>query len=265
MKKMQKYINRVNGHALVLGGSGGIGREIVLALVANGASAISFTYGRNKAAAEKLAKQLKAMGVKNVHYVQADVPKTDAAVITFRRLLEDIVRTAGKEITVAVNAVGISPNQPFEKQKIGGPNGWLDVFETNVFGSVFSTREIAMRMRRKGIRGSIVLITSTNGINSQAEFSSHYDHSKAAQGSFRSFAEKYARQTGIRINAIAPGWVDTPMNDSVPPKELARERARIWLGRLAEPSEIAAVVAFVAGTGGSFIVGQEIIVDGGYR
>lgn len=266
MNKSEKYTNRIEGHAFVLGGSGGIGREVVLALAANGASAISFTYGRNKAGAEALAQELAEGGLTRVQYVSLAVPKTDADVPAFNQALEEIVQAMGEEITVAVNTIGISPNQPYEEQMIEGVDGWRDVYGTNVFGSFLTTRAIAKRMGEKSIRGSITLITSTNGVNSQAEFSLHYDSSKAAQAHVvKTLAEPLALRHGIRLNGIAPGWVATSLNDSVPPAELQREKEKIWLGRFALPSEIARVVAFVAGTGGSYIIGQNIMVDGGYR
>lgn len=266
MKNSEKYTSTVNGHALVLGGSGGIGREVVLALVAQGARAISFTYGRNKEAAESLAKELADGGFTRVQYVSLSIPKTDADVPAFSDALEKLVEAMGEEITVAVNTIGISPNQPFEEQKIEGREGWRDVYETNVFGSFLTTRAIAHRMEEKSVQGSITLITSTNGINSQAEFSLHYDSSKAAQAHVvRTLAEPLALRHGIRLNGIAPGWVDTALNDSVAPADMEKEKEKIWLGRIADPSEIAKVVAFVAGTGGSYIVGQNIIIDGGYR
>ena len=120
-------------------------------------------------------------------------------------------------------------------------------------------------MKEKKVSGSIVLITSTNGINSQSEISAHYDASKAAQAMMmRISAEKYA-PFGIRINGIAPGWINTSMNDTLPQDERAKEMGRIWSGRFADPSEIATFVAFVVGSGGSYAYGQNFMIDGGYR
>lgn len=265
MKNSQKYINQINGHAIVLG-AGGIGREIVLALAANGASAISYTYGSKKAEAEELAKELAALGMTKVYYAQLWIPRTDADVPTVTRFLEDAVQANGEEISVAVNTVGISPNQPHEEQKIEGKDGWRDIYEINVFGSFLVTRVIAKRMQEKKVRGSITHITSTNGVNSQAEFSVHYDSAKAAQAHLvRTLAEPLAQKYGIRLNGIAPGWIKTSLNDSVLPEDMKKEEEKIWLGRVGQPSEVAALVAFVAGTGGSYIVGQNILIDGGYR
>ena len=255
-----RYLGRVEGHALVLGGSGGLGSEVVRALVAAGASALTFTYGRNKTAADALVAELKSLGVK-AH--AAPVDQSNEA--GFKQLLEDAASIQGAEISVAVNTIGISPNVPIEEQTLDGKEGWRSVFEVNVNGCFLSTRALAERMKAKGIRGSIVLITSTNGINAQSQISTHYDSSKAAQGHMmKIFAEHYA-PAGIRINAIAPGWIETPMNDTLPADERERELAKIWAKRFAEPWEIAAFVAFVAGTGGSYAYGQNFMVDGGYR
>ena len=255
-----RYLNRVEGHALVLGGSGGLGSEIVRALAASGASALTFTYGRNKTAADKLVEELKAIGVK-AH--AAPVDQSDEA--AFKKLLEDAARINGAEISVAVNAIGISPNIPIEEQTLDGKDGWRNVFEVNVNGCFLSTRALAERMKARTVRGSIVLITSTNGINSQSQISTHYDSSKAAQGHMMKILAEHYAPAGIRINAVAPGWIETSMNNTLPDDERAHEMSKIWAGRFAEPHEIAAFVAFVSGTGGSYAYGQNFMVDGGYR
>ena len=81
----------------------------------------------------------------------------------------------------------------------------------------------------------------------------------------RTLAEPYAKD-GIRVNAVAPGWVHTT-DDMLPPDqaEIDNETAKIWLKRFAEPQEIASVVTFLLGSSSSYIIGQNILVDGGYR
>lgn len=254
---MDKYLSKITGHALVLGGSGGIGSEVVRALVANGASAVSFTYGHNKEAAEALKAEIEASGVKV--FIGSVDQLDEKGVADF---LAAAVAAVDMEISVAVNAIGKSPNTPLEQQT---QDEWRQVFDVNVFGCFFSTRVIANRMRETGTKGSIVLITSTNGVNSQSQISVHYDASKAAQAHMmRTIAEYYAK-FGIRINGVAPGWINTRMNDTLPPEERAAEMTKIWSGRFADPAEVAAFVAFVAGSGGSYISGQNLMIDGGYR
>ena len=255
-----KYLNRVEGHALVLGGSGGIGSEIVRALAASGASAVTFSYGRNRAAAEALSKELALDGVKS-HF--EPLIQTDEAAC--KRFLDDAETALAPMIGVAVNTIGISPNVPIEQQTLDGADGWRNVFEVNVFGCFISTRVIAERMKSRKVRGAIVLITSTNGINSQSQISTHYDSSKAAQGHMvKIFAEHYA-PAGIRINGLAPGWIETKMNDTLPDDERAHEMSKIWAGRFADPHEIAAFCAVLCGTAGTYAIGQNFMVDGGYR
>ena len=94
-----KHLSEIKGHALVLGGSGGIGSEIVRALAANGAKAISFTYGKNKKEADALTAKLKRLGVASYH---ASVDLLDAA--AFEQFLKRAVKEVGAEITIAVNA-----------------------------------------------------------------------------------------------------------------------------------------------------------------
>ncbi len=255
-----RFAIKVVGHALVLGGSGGIGSEIVRALAAHGAPAVSFTYGRNRAGAEKLAGELRAAGTATFI-----APLDQSSQADVEKLLGDAAAAIGQEVAVVVNTIGISPNVPIEEQALDGRDGWRNVFEVNVFGCFVSTRAIAERMKARGVRGTILLITSTNGINSQAQISCHYDASKAAQGHMmKIFAEHYA-PAGIRINGLAPGWIETSLNDTLPDDERAKETAKIWTGRFAAPSEIASFAAFLCSSGASYAYGQNFMVDGGYR
>lgn len=257
--KNSLHTSKLDGHALVLGGSGGIGSEIVRALVSNGVSAISFTYGKNKIDAEKLANEIKKTGIK-VYFDSIDQSDEEM----FKKFLNNATSSIGEEISIAVNAVGISPNIPLEEQALEGNDGWRRVFEVNVFGCFISTRAIAERMKEKKVSGSIVLITSTNGINSQSSISAGYDASKAAQGlMMKTLAEHYAPT--IRINGVAPGWIDTKMNDTLPPEERKKEVNKIWSRRFAKPSEVANVVVFIAGPSATYVYGQNLMVDGGYR
>lgn len=259
-----KYLSRVDAHALVFGGSGGIGREVVRALVAYGAAAVTFTYGRNRKAAEELAQELTGRGIRT-HFQSIEVPMRDADIPRLAKFLDDAVTAVGQEISVVVNTVGVSPNVPLGEQTIDDPEtGWRRVLEVNSIGGFFAARAAAERMKLKGVQGVIVLLTSDNASVSWSPVSAHYDASKAAlEHTVRHLA--YSYRPDIRVLGIAPGWVDTPLNATLPEDERRDVLSRIWLKRFAAPAEIAKVVGFFAGTGGSFATGTTIVVNGGYR
>ncbi|HET9641389.1 MAG TPA: SDR family NAD(P)-dependent oxidoreductase, partial [Candidatus Paceibacterota bacterium] len=106
-----KYISKLGEHAVVLGASGGIGREIVRALAANGVKKISYTFGRNKQAADELGKELEGQGI--AAYC-ASIERLDEK--SFRAFLEDAVAALGEEVSLAVDTIGISPNTSHMEQ-----------------------------------------------------------------------------------------------------------------------------------------------------
>jgi NAD(P)-dependent dehydrogenase (short-subunit alcohol dehydrogenase family) len=264
---MEKINFGLSGHSVIFGASGGIGGKIASMIAGEeGVKYISFTYGGNKVAAEQLADSLRLLGV-GVYYASVNL-SSEVAVNAF--LAQAVAAHGGEEISTMVNSVGISPNKPLLEQKLesdggGDDKGWRDVFEINVNGSFITTRAVASRMKSKGIQGSIVLITSTNGINSYSQISAHYDSSKAAQAMMmRIMAEEFAPY-GIRINGVAPGWINTKLNDTLPDEERAHETTRIKMARWAEPEEIALPTVYLLSSGASYICGQNIMVDGCYR
>ncbi len=254
---MNQYIPKVEGHVLVLGGSGGIGSEVARAMVALGASAVTFTYGKKREVAEALKQEFESQGIK-VHF--ASINRSDEG--AFKAFLQEAITLQGGEVTAMVDAIGISPNTHHLEQTM---DEWRNVMQVNVIDAFVSTRAVLERMREKEVKGSVVLITSTNGVNSWASYSMHYDASKAALvPMLRGFAEEYAKY-GIRINGLAPGWIDTEMNVTLPPGEKEKETAKIWLGRFATPAEVASMAAILSSSSASYITGQNIMIDGGYR
>lgn len=259
-----KYVSKLSGHAVVFGGSGGIGEKVVEAIAANGATAISFTYDRNKEKADALVQQLAGAGVKAF---TAKVNLSDSTEVD--AFLEKAVADVGEEISMVVHAVGISPNRHLRLQTLEtigdkyDDKGWREVFEVNVFGCFISCRSALLRMEKMGVTGSMVIITSTNGVNSQSSISTHYDCSKSAQiGVMFGLAKEFALTA--HVNGMAPGWINTPMNDTLPEEERAAELKKIWIGEFADPEKIAGPIAHFLSQTASFIRGQNIIADGGH-
>ncbi len=251
----EKYIPRIKGHAVVLGGSGGIGREVVLALVANGANAVSYTYGKNKKEAEKLSKILKAKRVKH-HFSPLDIADEKA----IRYFLERAVKMVEEEISYAVNTVAYSPNTDFLKQTVGE---WEKVLNINVIGNMLAARAIGERMKAKKVRGSVVLTSSDNAELSWDPKSAHYDASKSAVScNVRHFAEQYKRQ-GIRFNVVEPGWTDTAMNKTLSQNERQKAIRRTLMGRFAKPEEIAR--AFITTLTNPFFNANIVRINGGFK
>lgn len=252
-----QYIPKVEGHVLVLGGSGGIGSAIVRMLVGYGARKVSFTYGRNVDRANEMKAELEAAGIPT--YTASVDRLVEGA---FEKFLEAAVNAQGEEISVMVDAIGTSPNTHHLKQTIAERQ---EVLNTNLVGSWVTLRAMCERMREKKVRGSVVLITSTNGINSWALYSTHYDGSKAGMvPDIKNYSREYALD-GIRVNGVAPGWIDTGMNDSMPPGELEKEIAKVWMKRQGTPEEVASLVAYLSSSAASYITGGNHIIDGGYN
>lgn len=111
-----------------------------------------------------------------------------------------------------VHTAGISPNEYFLEHTA---SLWNEVLRVNTTGT-FLVAKYALDLLPKG-EGSMVFITSTNGINSYAPYSAAYDSSKAAANIFVKNLSEFVRDQHIRVNAVAPGWVDTSLNDTLPP------------------------------------------------
>ena len=237
--------------ALVTGGSRGIGRAVVEQMAAEGADVV-FLYRSNQASAEELADRIAGQGQK-ARAIQADV--RDAA--RAQQIVDEIVERAGR-IDVLVNSAGIVMDGLLGAMM---PDQWRDVIETNLFGAYHYCRAVAQQMLyQRG--GSVVNLSST-----AAEFASrgqvNYAASKGGIDALtRAMAKEFAPRK-VRINAVAPGMIETDMSKAV--RGLAGDRIKdiIPMKRIGTPEEVARVITFLASDEASYITGQVIRVDGG--
>jgi 3-oxoacyl-[acyl-carrier protein] reductase len=239
--------------AIVTGGSRGIGREIVMMLAAEGAD-VTFFYLENREAAEALQKECAASGF-NVTALQVDVRNAEEC----GRAAES-VRGRTDRIDVLVNNAGVIRDNllpAFTEDEIA------DVLATNVVGVFHITGAVAPVMMRQR-SGAIINISSVSG-EKGGKGQTNYAASKGAINALtRALAVELAPRK-IRVNAVAPGLIDTEMSREV--RELAGDQAldRILLGRYGTPAEVASVVCFLASRYGEYINGEIIHVDGGFK
>jgi NAD(P)-dependent dehydrogenase (short-subunit alcohol dehydrogenase family) len=159
---------------------------------------------------------------------------------------------------VLVNAAGITHDGVVWRLR---DDEWTDVLDVNLTGAFRMTRACAPGMRRRG-RGAIVNIASVNGLRGRFG-QSNYAASKGGLLAFtRAVATELARD-GIRVNAVAPGFIETPMTAALPAEMRTQAANATLLRRLGQPEEIASAVLFLASPLAAFITGQVLIVDGG--
>lgn len=238
---------------LVTGSSRGIGRATAMAFAKEGANVV-VNYVKNKTAGNNVVAEIKKLGVDAVA-IQADVANEDDV----QRMIDEIVKHFG-EIDVLVNNAGIVFDIPIFEKTV---EQWERTLKVNLIGTFLCTKYAVPHMKnRKG--ASILNISSTNGVDSLSPESADYDTSKAGVISLtKNFAQSVA--PNIRVNSIAPGWIDTEINKDLPKDFVKSETDKIALKRLGQPEEIAKAALFLCSDDASFITGSTLIVDGGYE
>lgn len=237
--------------ALVTGGSKGIGYACAERLLADGyaVAVCARTASAISAAAEKLGSPGRVLSL------QADVGSVEDCA----RLVPEVVRHFGR-IDALVNNAGVYSPVPFLDFTA---EAWDALMDINVRGPVLISGAAARAMRDQGSGGRIVNIASTNGQMSEAEFA-HYNASKAAIISLTKSMSVELAPFGILVNAVAPGWVLTPLSEPFVGTLHEDALGRISpLRRVGNAAEVAGAVSFLCGPDATYITGTTVNVDGG--
>jgi 3-oxoacyl-[acyl-carrier protein] reductase len=236
---------------LVTGGSKGIGRSIALAFSEPG-TVVAINYRSDEQAAEEVLNELRSLGAEGVA-LKADV--TDLAQV--RSMVEAII-SRHLRIDVLVNNAGGNKDGLLA---LMDPADWEAVIDLNLT-SVFHCCKVVTRFMMAQRRGAIVNVSSLSGITGLPGQTNY----AAAKGGVNAFTKALALEVarfGIRVNAVAPGLVDSEMTAQIPAAQRERLLSRVPMGRMATPEEVAAVVKFLASEKASYITGQTIQITGG--
>ena len=238
-------------HAFVTGGARGIGRAIADAFGGEGAS-LSIV-DSNAENLNHAVSALRGVGV-TAHGFELDVTDADSVLVAV-----DAAERRGP-IDILINNAGIAHETAFASISI---DEWRRVLDVNLTGMFIVAQAVVRRMiaRRRGV---IVNMASKNGIDGEAGYA-HYNASKGGVVMLTKTMALELAQFGIRVNAVAPGYLQTPMSEAIDSPEFVHDFVEryIPLGRSGRVGDVSPLFLFLASDEASFISGQTFVIDGG--
>jgi len=241
-----------NKIALITGASGGIGKATALLFAKEGAK-VAVNYFSSENEAKSVVEEIQKIGSEAIA-IKCDVSNEEQVI----SMVDQVLSKFGS-IDILVNNAGIVFDVPFLERTV---EQWKKTLDVNLLGT-FLCSKYASEPLKKTNNGKIINISSTNAIDCFSPEAMDYDASKAGIIILtRDFAKELAPE--IRVNAIAPGWVDTKMNKDLPKDFIDEEIKNIYLKRFAKPEEIAKAIVFLASDDASYITGSILKVDGGH-
>ena len=233
--------------AVVTGGTRGIGAAISKALAAAGYK-VAAVYHGNDAAAEKFKAET------GINVYKWDVSSFDACASGVKQVEAEL-----GPVEVLVNNAGITRDAQLHRMK---PEQWSEVINTNL-GSLFNMCQPVINGMRERKFGRIVNVSSINGQKGQMG-QTNYSAAKAGEIGFTKALAQEGARSGVTVNAIAPGYINTEMVQAVPKDVLEKNiLPQIPIGRLGEPEEIARIVVFLASDEAGLITGSTVSANGG--
>ncbi|MFH1174915.1 MAG: 3-oxoacyl-ACP reductase family protein [archaeon] len=239
-----------NKVALITGASRGIGKATALLFAQEGAKVI-INYCKSKKEADAVVAEIQKMGAEAIA-LQGDVSQEDDV----KRMVQQSVKRFGR-VDILVNNAGIVFDVPFVERTV---EQWKRTLDVNLVGAFICAKHIIPHMKK----GCIINVSSVNGIDGFSPESMDYDASKAGLISLtKNLAQELAPH--IRVNCVAPGWIDTDINKDLPKAYVQSETDKIWLKRFGKPEEMATIILFLASNDASYMTGSILTADGGYR
>ena len=242
----------MSNHVLITGASRGIGAATARLFAQEGWN-VAVHYNASRAAAEQLAAELSGLGVRAVP-IQADVADPEQA----ERLVRETEGALGPLDAVVCNAGMALPQQLLTDTTA---DQWRRLMSVDLDGMFYTLRAAIPGLVRQK-RGSIVTVSSMWGITG-GSCETPYSAAKAGVIGLTRALAKELGPSGIRVNCVAPGVIDTAMNGHLTPKDLAALGEETPLCRIGQPVEVAQAIYFLASERASFITGQVLRVDGG--
>ncbi len=243
-----------NKVVLITGASRGVGAATAKLFASNNYNVV-VNYNNSENEALNLSKELEQNYNIKTLAIKCDVSNEEEV----KNMVKKTIEVFG-HIDTLVNNAGIAIDTTFEDKTVENFRRILDV---NLIGTFLVSKYVSNYMLKEK-KGSIINISSTNGIDTYYPYSLDYDASKAG---VISLTNNLALQFSpyIRVNTVAPGWVNTEMNKELDNEYIEEENKKIILNRFGEPEEIAKVIYFLASEDASYINSSIIRVDGGFK
>lgn len=236
--------------AIITGGGNGIGKETVLTFSKEGATVIIADY--NEQAGNETLEQLKSNGGKGM-FIKVDVSDYDSV----KKMVEEVIEQF-KRIDILINNAGITQDALLKKMT---PEAWQKVVDINLTGVFNCTQVVIDKMLEQG-QGKIINTSSVSGVYGNVGQTNYAAAKAGVVGMTKSWAKELGPK-GINVNAVAPGFIETSLIQTIPEHIIERIKQQIPLKRLGKPQDIARAYLYLASEDGDYINGTVLHVDGG--